>query len=223
MALMNCPDCGVDHSDLAFACPKCGMPNLKVFNENHKAGAANAPKIKKFLNRNFGNWKKSARSGVIILACIALAPRVIKIGLHTWDPFEESQTITQVIWKWDGGYSYSRSVNTVASWGVTWMDNSSLVKKSCSGLDGRNNITYPQESDKIVAAVPQIKNVDGGSCNGTLYTFERSEKTSGWEKLLAAHCRWVGSLVRTEPFIYMPYLITGPSVVWLPRDTCYQR
>jgi hypothetical protein len=27
MALINCPDCGFEHSDQAAACPKCGRPN----------------------------------------------------------------------------------------------------------------------------------------------------------------------------------------------------
>ena len=32
MPLMNCQDCGNDHSDTATACPKCGKPNLQKRN-----------------------------------------------------------------------------------------------------------------------------------------------------------------------------------------------
>lgn len=37
MALINCSDCGNEHSDMATECPKCKRPNTKVKTEGYAA------------------------------------------------------------------------------------------------------------------------------------------------------------------------------------------
>lgn len=221
MALITCPDCGFQHSDAAPACPKCGRPkeNLKTASDEFSKAVT---KIKSFVKRQADKPKRTLSILGVFVASIALAPRAIHLGLQIWDPFEVETTQTRIYWKYDGGYTYSRSVNSVASWGVTWSDNSDHVNKQCQRKSQRPP-RYIRNFDKeIISAIPQTKNVDGGSCNGTLQTIKIKTRVAGWDRFLDQHCKSVNYWTRSSIFKAQPYLITGPSLLWVPRDRCPQ-
>jgi hypothetical protein len=85
MALINCPDCGKEHSDQAVACPQCGRPNHPQAGSQSSRGGSDptAPKKKGCLFGCLG------LVGLFVLFAIAssLSPTdtTKKQSTDTWD------------------------------------------------------------------------------------------------------------------------------------------
>ena len=187
MALIKCLDCGFHHSDVAKACPQCGRPKEK-FKSIKDQLTQTSVGLKYFTKSQLSDPKKTLAIGGILIAGIILAPRVIKYSLRIWDPFQEVTSTSQIFWKYDGGYTYTRSNPSVASWGVTWSNNSDSVREECQKMSQYPESTFGEVERNIVSAIPQVKNVNGGTCNGTLQTIETKTIKTGWERFLRQIC-----------------------------------
>lgn len=67
MALIKCPDCGKEHSDLAPACPQCGRPNKTAESTAPKKTITyGSPSEKTAAPQQSSNDKKEAPKGCVI-------------------------------------------------------------------------------------------------------------------------------------------------------------
>lgn len=66
MALINCPECGKEVSDMATACPNCGMP----INKNN---ASNEVQKVEVTNQDYSSGKKTGLIIVVIGVILLIA------------------------------------------------------------------------------------------------------------------------------------------------------
>ena len=217
MGLINCPDCGIEHSDSAPACPKCGRPKqrfTKLFEKKRKV----IGKCKVGLK----DWRVKTAVATTFLAFVVLLPRLAKYSLRVWDPFSVTTWNTSAVWYHDGGMT-----DTIGYCRIYYDKRCAQVPRDCSNLN--DTLSDPKKSTAhiIVNAVPQVRYVQYGTCNGTLYTLKKSEYKSGWERLRNIYC--ASPLVKKEDVKYRDYLRLG-NYHWfppgnncpLPRPTVYR-
>ena len=233
MGLINCPDCGIEHSDSSPACPKCGRPKqrfTKLFEKKRKV----IGKCKVGLK----DWRVKTAVATTFLSFVVLLPRLAKYSLRVWDPFSIATSDTSVVWYHNGGITYDedncgwvlRPITTSTPLGVIFTCREygiNQVQMQCPKLN--DTLSDPKHSPVhiIVNAVPQTKNVDRGTCIGTLYTLKKIEHKSGWERLRNIYC--ASPLVKKEDVKYRDYLRLG-NYHWfppgnncpLPRPTVYR-
>ena len=213
MALTNCPDCGFEHSDSAPSCPKCGRPKQRFKNFFEKP-----IKLLDHQKALLKDWRIKTALATILFTGILLLPRLAKYSLRAWDPFAVTTWKTSVAWYGDGGITYRRSH---CRGGFCLFDNSEQVSRDCRR---RNEIQFdPKNSNwvTVVNAIPQEKNVKGGTCLGTLYTIKRKYTISGWERLRHAYCE--SPLVKKSGGKYQDYLRAGNYFWFPPGNLCWGR
>lgn len=217
MALITCPDCGFEHSDAAPACPNCGRPKQRFKKLFEKPS--------RFINCQkslLKDWRVKTTFAIILLAGAILLPRLAKYGLRIWDPFSITTWETSFLWYNDGGIRFTQTCRDWGYLGYSCSDNSKVVQKSCAAL---NEIQYNPRKVKLGGivsnAIPQEKNVEGGSCVGTLYTIKRSNTISGWERLRYAYCE--SPLVKKVDGKHEDYLRVGNYFWFPPGNLCWQR
>ena len=98
MALIDCPDCGTQVSDMAAACPNCARPiakNTPV--QPNPAPVATPPPVAPVASGGVLGWLKWVGGGVLAAVVIgAIIPdNTIKIEkLSSWDPLIGIPTVT---------------------------------------------------------------------------------------------------------------------------------
>ena len=213
MALIICPDCGFEHSDAAPACPKCGRPKQVLQNLFERPR-----RLIKNWKTPLKDWRVKTAFSTMLIASTLLLPRLAKYSLRIWDPFSLTTWETSVAWYHDGGITYTKDC-----WrgGFFCSDNRDQVYRDCARL---NDVQYnPKQARwvKVVNAIPQKRNVKGGSCLGTLYTINRSNTISGWERLRYAYCE--SPLVKKAGDNYEDYLRVGNHFWFPPGNQCWPR
>jgi len=193
MALIKCPDCGKEHSDLAPACPQCGRPANNGYNYPQKLAelsrkSANAILV---LLKSPKSVTLTVLMGLISLAAL---PRAIKYGLLIWDPLQKPISASRTFWHFDGGYEYE-CTSIFGSDGRStgcWDLGGDNILKQCQEesekVYGYNPNDLPKGID-IINAVPQDKNVSGGACKGTLYMLRFTATIPGYEILQEFYCK----------------------------------
>jgi len=95
--------------------------------------------------------------------------------------------------------------------GICLGDNKEGVYEDCRKL---NDSPYnPKESGTVVSAISQVRNVQDGTCNGTLYTTKNEIYQGGWLRLKNIYCN--SPLVKKEIGNYNEYLRLG-NYYWFP-------
>lgn len=228
MPLINCPDCGIEHSDLAISCPKCGRPAPKKNKSPFKYldqqrsqgdGKGKKPTLGEEI-KNMGIIPFFLIVAVVPLALLLFAPRITKNLLRVWDPLLEKNTETRALWSYDGGYTYTCYGPKV--WGVC-LGNESSVHRQCTERNEmqRDPNVMQTEDYRIVNAYPKDINVEGGTCKGTLYTEEITKRITGWQKISYWYCR--SPLVRKNynatPNNYVPdsHVLEIGGIYWFPH------
>ncbi len=104
MALINCPDCGFEVSDLAVACPKCARPVAHY----HPKSKSEWPKKRWFQNNptvaeNRRDWLTAAVMGVIVCPFLLWGTIAARVWLPTPSSVVEADSpallgIVLIVW-----------------------------------------------------------------------------------------------------------------------------